>query len=190
LPSIFAAFPESDVAVRLSRYATARCASNREAARASLKSFDYSRLLLEFTAAVLALPEGKVRRLDAFAPRCLEKRADQVGQLAEEALRGDAASRHSLRVAYKRLRYALEFFAPLFPGQTLRDYHVAASGLQEMLGSLNDLAVAAELTAEALPDEAGEAIRRWLEGQSERLLPELGARVGAFREQVAPWRTQ
>ncbi|MCU0990253.1 MAG: CHAD domain-containing protein, partial [Xanthomonadales bacterium] len=83
-----------------------------------------------------------------------------------------------------------EFFAPLFPGETLRDYHVAASGLQEMLGSLNDLAVAAELTAEALPDESGDAIRCWLEGQSERLLPELGARVGAFREQAAPWRTQ
>ena len=103
---------------------------------------------------------------------------------------GDAASRHRLRVAYKRLRYALEFFAPLFPGAALRDYHVAASGLQEMLGKLNDLAVAAELTAEALPDQDGEAIRSWLEGQSERLLPELGALVGAFRQQAVPWKTQ
>jgi len=163
--------------------------SNREAARASLKSVDYSRLLLEFTAAVLALPEGKARRLAAFAPRCLEKRAQQVGQLAEEALSGDAASRHRLRVAYKRLRYALEFFAPLFPGAALRDYHVAASGLQEMLGELNDLAVAMELTAEALPDEHGEAVRGWLERQSERRLPELGALVSAFREQAAPGGT-
>jgi hypothetical protein len=46
------------------------------------------------------------------------------------------------------------------------------------------------LTAEALPDQHGEAIRCWLEGQSERLLPELGALVGAFREQAAPWKTQ
>ena len=190
LPSIFAAFPEGVVAARLSHYATARCVSNREAARDSLKSVDYSRLLLEFTASVLALPEGKVRRLEVFAPRCLEKRAEQVGQLAEDALSGDAASRHRLRVAYKRLRYVLEFFAPLFPGAVLRDYHVAASGLQEMLGSLNDLAVATELTAEALPDQHGEAIRCWLEAQSARLLPELGALVGAFREQAAPWRTQ
>ena len=67
---------------------------------------------------------------------------------------------------------------------------MAASGLQEMLGKLNDLAVAAELTAEALPDQDGEAIRSWLEGQSERLLPELGALVGAFRQQAVPWKTQ
>lgn len=189
LPSVLAAFPESGVAARLSHYAAARCVSSREAARALLKSVDYSRLLLEFTAAVLALPEGRAHRLEAFAPRRLEKRAQQVRQLAEEALSGDAASRHRLRVAYKRLRYALEFFAPLFPGAALRDYHVAASGLQEMLGELNDLAVAMDLTAEALPDEHGEAIRCWLEGQSERRLPELGALVGAFREQAAPWRT-
>ena len=131
-----------------------------------------------------------MRRLEAFAPRCLEKRAGQVGQLAEEALSGDSASRHRLRVAYKRLRYALEFFAPLFPGAALRDYHVAASGLQEMLGNLNDLAVATELTAEALPDQHGEAIRCWLDRQSERLLPELSALVGAFRQQAVPWKTQ
>jgi CHAD domain-containing protein len=190
LPSILLAFPEGDEIVRLSQYARKRCVANRAAARAALKSVDYSRLLLEFAVAVLALPEGKARRLEAFAPRCLDKRAAQVGQLAAEALGGDATIRHRLRVAYKRLRYALEFFAPLFPGDSLRDYHQSASGLQEMLGRLNDLAVASELTAEALPASQGEALCCWLAGQTERLLPELEGLLGDFHLQAAPWRTQ
>jgi len=190
LPSILLAFPEGDEIVRLSQYARKRCVVNRTAARVALKSVDYSRLLLEFAAAVLALPEGKARRLEAFAPRCLDKRAAQVGQLAAEAAGGDAPARHRLRVAYKRLRYALEFFAPLFPGDSLRNYHQSASGLQELLGRLNDLAVAGELTAEALPGSQGEALCCWLAGQTERLLPELEALLGDFHLQAAPWRTQ
>ena len=191
LPSIVAAFPlQEGVAIaRLSNYAQRRCAINRQAARSALKTDDYSRLLLEFTAAILALPEGEVRPLEAFVPRCLDKRAKQVRQLAAQALRGDATARHCLRVAYKRLRYAIEFFASLFPGERLRNYHLSASGLQEMLGRLNDLAVASELIHEALPGEQGEGIRCWLEGQAEQLLPELGRLLDDFHQQAAPWRT-
>jgi len=116
LPSIVAAFPESVAIARLSQHAQERRSRHRQAARRRLQAADYSRLLLDFTAAVLALPDSDPRRLDAFAPRCLDKRARQVMQMAEQALDGDAPARHRLRVAYKRLRYALEFFAPLFPG--------------------------------------------------------------------------
>jgi triphosphatase len=190
LPSIVAAFPDPEGATlaRLSNYAQRRCAINRQAARSTLKTDDYSRLLLEFTAAILALPEGEARPLDTFVPRCLDKRAKQVRQLAAQALRGDATARHRLRVAYKRLRYALEFFASLFPGERLRNYHLSASGLQEMLGRLNDLAVASELIHEALPGEQGEDIRCWLDGQAEQLLPELGGLLNDFHQQAAPWK--
>jgi triphosphatase len=188
LPAVAAAFPEGVEVGRLSHYAVRRCAINRAAARSTLKSADYSRLLLEFTAAVLALPEGEARPLGVLAPRCLDKRAKQVGKLAAEALGSDAPARHRLRVAYKRLRYALEFFAPLFPAERLRDYHLSASGLQEMLGRLNDLAVAGELTEEALPGEPGEVIHCWLEGQTRRLLPELGGLLEDFGRQAVPWK--
>ena len=95
-----------------------------------------------------------------------------------------------IRDRYKRLRYALEFFAPLFPGECLREYHRSASGLQEMLGRLNDLAVATELSDEGLPGEQGETIRRWLEVQSESLLPALGNLLSHFNRQAVPWRNQ
>lgn len=188
LPAIVAAFPAGGEHGRLTRYARQRCAINRRAARSALAADDYSRLLLEFTAAVMVLPENDEDRLERFAPRCLDKRAKQVRRLAAEALESDAAARHRLRVAYKRLRYALEFFAPLFPGERLRGYHVSASSLQELLGRLNDLAVAGQLTDEALPGEPGEAIRCWLEAQGESLLPELRTALDDFHRQAVPWR--
>jgi len=190
LPAIVAAFPDCPEVTRLSDHARERCAINRATARSTLRSADYSRLLLEFAAAVHALPERKDRRLDVFAPRCLDKRARQVWLLAQEALSSDATARHRLRVSYKRLRYALEFFAPLFAGELLQRYHLAASGLQEMLGQLNDLAVATELLEQALPGESGDPLRRWLEVRSEASLPELGGLLDDFHRQSVPWRNQ
>ncbi len=189
LPSVVAAFPGEGNRARLSAYAQRRSGLNRQAARSALKSADYSRLLLDFTAAVLDLPDDEACRLATFAPRCLGKNAKRVRRLAANALVADAATRHRLRVAYKRLRYTLEFFAPLYAGERLRNYHVSASGLQEILGSLNDLAVAALLVEEALPGDAGQPIRRWLEVQSESLLPELGSLLGDFHGQTLPWKT-
>jgi len=188
LPSILATFPECPHARELTDYSRRRCAVNRQVAGTALSSGDYSRLLLDFNAAVLALPERQDRRLDVFAPHCLDKRARKVWQLAQEALTSDASARHRLLFAYKHLRYALEFFAPLFPGDLLRSYHLAASGLQEMLGQLNDLAVARELLDEALPGAPGERIRCWLEARSDALLPQLEGLLGDFYGQRVPWQ--
>jgi len=58
-----------------------------------------------------------------------------------------------------------------------------------MLGQLNDLAVAGELCGEALPGEQGTDLGHWLEGQSDRRLPELGRLLNDFRQQAVPWRT-
>lgn len=188
LPTIIAAFPACPQAGELAHYASRRCAVSRQVAASTLSSGEYSRLLLDFTAAVLALPEREDRRLDVFAPRCLDKRARKVWQLAQEALTSDATARHRLRVAYKRLRYALEFFAPLFPGELLRNYHLSASGLQEMLGQLNDLVVARELIDQALPGAPGDRIRCWLEARSDGLLPQLEGLLGDFYGQRVPWQ--
>ena len=59
-----------------------------------------------------------------------------------------AAALHGLRLHGKRLRYACEFFAPLFPGRHARRFIRRLSVLQERLGHLNDGAVAAALMAE------------------------------------------
>lgn len=190
LATIVARFPTGAESGRLSTYAGRRCASSRERARGALKSVEHARLLLEFTAAVLALPERDEDRLDDLARACIGKHARDLSELAAEARVGDAAARESLRCGYKGLRDALAFFAPLFPGELLRNYHLSASGLQAILRRLNELAVASQFTEEALPGQAGEFIRGWLEEQSAALLPELRAWLSDFEQHPVPWRNQ
>ena len=56
----------------------------------------------------------------------------------------DDAGRHRLRKHVKRLRYALEFAAALFPRRALRRYLAALRAAQERLGAINDVVVAME----------------------------------------------
>lgn len=180
-------FPERPEIDRLRSYARRRCAGNRLLARRVFKSADYSRLLLDFTAAVLALPEAQASTLGRAVPAWLDKSTKRVNQRAAEAQGGDDGARHRLRLAFKQLRYALEFFSPILAGPVLQNYHLSLTALQEQLGSQNDLAVAMQLTGEALPAGKAGVVQGWLAAQSEALLPELERLLDDFRGQEAPW---
>ncbi|MFJ1301842.1 CHAD domain-containing protein [Pseudomonadota bacterium AL_CKDN230030165-1A_HGKHYDSX7] len=56
----------------------------------------------------------------------------------------DLESRHELRKRGKRLRYSLSFAESLLPATRLRAYRKQLAHVQELLGEINDLAVAAE----------------------------------------------
>ncbi len=189
LPPLAQSFPGHPVIKRVSRYALKQRTNSRKCARAAVHSVAYSRLLLEFTAAVLALNNNPEQPLKDFARRCLRQSARKVAGLAE-ASREDAACRHRLRVALKRLRYALEFFAPLFSGRRLQNYHQASTRLQDLLGRLNDLAVASQLTHAARPDYKTDLdlVDGWLGGQTDLLLHELDSSLAAFLQQESPWK--
>lgn len=76
--------------------------------------------------------------------RRLKKRGSHLAELDDE-------ERHQVRILTKKLRYATDFFGPLFPGEKARRRHKAFSkkltALQEHLGKLNDLATAPPLLA-------------------------------------------
>ncbi len=55
---------------------------------------------------------------------------------------------HEVRKQVKKLRYATEFFAPLFPEKQVRKYLPRLERLQAVLGRVNDRAVAAGLLAQ------------------------------------------
>lgn len=57
----------------------------------------------------------------------------------------DAEQRHQLRIEIKKLRYATEFFASLFPRRRLNPFLVTLKTLQDRLGVENDAAVARRL---------------------------------------------
>jgi triphosphatase len=186
-PGVAAAFADPAEIEPLLGYARSRCTSCRQAVRVVFKSAAYSHLLLDFTAALQALPEAKFGPLGDFVPAWLDKCTKRVNQRAAEAQSGDDEARHRLRLAFKQLRYALEFFSPLFAGPVLQDYHQSLTALQEQLGRQNDLAVAMQLAAEGLSGRDAELVQAWLAAQSDALLPELETLLAAFRRQGAPW---
>jgi inorganic triphosphatase YgiF len=188
LPLLADAFPAHPEIDRLAQHAIRRNVISRKRARRTFKAADYSRLLLEFTAATLALADSAKPSLKDFACDCLSKRARHVSKLAAVAHKADAAACHRLRVTLKRLRYALEFFAPLLPGQRMQSYHLAATQLQDLLGRMNDLAVAMQFTKDARPTRKAEFIGHWLEEKNSLMQQELNHSLGDFLKQKAPWK--
>jgi CHAD domain-containing protein len=84
--------------------------------------------------------------LDAALKR-VRKRGRHFANLAPPEL-------HRLRIAAKKLRYATEFFAPLFDGRNARDYQEALARLQDVLGSYNDM-----VKMTSLADRASRGLR-------------------------------
>ena len=72
-------------------------------------------------------PSGWPAPLDGFAARALEPAAAAAARGRAPTIEPlPAAALHGLRLHGKRLRYACEFFAPLFPGRGARTVHPAA----------------------------------------------------------------
>jgi len=125
----------------------------------------------------------KARRVEGLAPgealrpnaaRIVRTRLGELRGFADEALTPDAvAAQHDMRIAAKRLRYALEIFAPCL-GAEAAVARRAAKQLQSALGDLRDCDI-------MLP-------------RSERI-PSLAVALRARRERlfhdfVALWRTE
>jgi CHAD domain-containing protein len=162
-------------------------ASLEEAAQDQVGELEH---LLARTVAAVRRPRGK------GAPRTLVDLAgpvlaDRVRELDEAAARdlGDYDNLHQVRIAGKRLRYALEVFADCF-GPGFRDgLYAEVEEMQEILGRANDSHVAAaRLTAlrgqlrQAVPDEWGR-----LGPGLEKLLAEHERRLPEERQRFLDW---
>lgn len=86
--------------------------------------------------ALLAAP------LPEFAAGLLDRRWRKLRAEGEEIAAHSADALHELRLSAKRLRYAAELFAPLWPGKASRRFLKRLSRLQEELGLANDTAAA------------------------------------------------
>jgi CHAD domain-containing protein len=82
-----------------------------------------------------------------FAAHALSRRLRRVLKAGDEIDGLATAELHELRKDAKRLRYACEFFAPLFGGRAGRKYIKRLTALQNELGLLNDGAAATGMIA-------------------------------------------
>jgi inorganic triphosphatase YgiF len=80
-----------------------------------------------------------------LADRILERRHRRVLKRGKRFKRLTPEQRHELRIAFKKLRYGTEFFASLYPAKPVGRFRKAAARMQDVLGHLNDVAVAQHL---------------------------------------------
>lgn len=117
----------------------------------------------------LAAPETSAK---AFARQALKARQRLILKHGKGLRHTDDTSRHQLRIETKKLRYAAEAFASLCPKKAAARFIDRTKELQEILGELNDLAVAGPLVASLAlkPDAAfaaGELIGLRLAGKDQ-----------------------
>ena len=187
----------------------ARVGANRRAARAdaraAVRSPRFAQLLLAAGALCAAasppavpaagVPGGETGELPvaAFAQGLLHRRHRRLLREAKVALHGDALQRHALRIAAKKLRYAAEFFAPLFERERARAYASALAGVQEILGHANDAATAAGLIGELAPagdSPATAALRDAAAAATSAIDRDLAGAWESFSRARRFWRTR
>lgn len=131
-----------------------------KAVDACVRGEDFARFLHDVAVlAAAGLPTGRDPRLSRIAAHILDRQLKRVTKRGRAA-KGDAgpgeAALHRLRIALKKLRYAAEFFAPLYPARKVKAYLKQVRALQEHLGDLNDIANVRHTLARVLPGDGKE----------------------------------
>lgn len=134
--------------------ASAMAAAARQAAQSDLASPAFTRVVLQLGQSLLT-PPATGKPASAWAAKALEKRWKDVRRrgaaLSESARSVDgSATRHRLRIAVKKLRYACDALASLY-GKRGKASLAGLEQLQDSLGALNDLAVAERLMQALAP---------------------------------------
>jgi CHAD domain-containing protein len=131
---------------QLQRVAERRRRSADQAALACVASPRFTRFVLaaDGIAAALSIATAGAAhdRARKFAARIIDKRARRLAKAGAHLAQASVEARHATRIAAKKLRYATEFFATLFPRRRTKTYRDALAGLQDALGAFNDAAVA------------------------------------------------
>jgi inorganic triphosphatase YgiF len=91
-----------------------------------------------------------------MAREALDRRWKKVTKRARDIETLDIPARHELRKELKKLRYAVEFMAPLYAEKKVRAFLKRLKRLQDVFGALNDAAMAEALFVGAEAPGAGD----------------------------------
>lgn len=148
----------------------------RERARRAVRAQAPSKFKGEL-AALASSAEPAHRPVRRYAREVLARCARRVRRRGKGIRSLDAARLHRLRMAVKRLRYALHYFSPLFPKRRVAAMREALESLQHALGDINDCAVAGSLLRKLRVKPGAGIARR-----------NAGKLAGHRRELLAAWK--
>lgn len=130
-----------------------------------LHGIDHQAFVLEFGAFLMQPPPSAstwphpVLACDA-APQLIYGRLAEVRAFLPHLQNASLSDLHDLRIDFKKLRYALDFFRPLL-GAELKTVISALKQIQDVLGDLNDADVACAMVRRALDDDPGLQSQYW-----------------------------
>lgn len=104
--------------------------------------------------AAASVPAAETPPFRPLARKRLRKLRRRAVEEARQFALLDDPSRHALRRRLKRLRYGIEFVAPLFPAKAVERELAALRHAQDALGDFNDLCVAEATFQQALASDA------------------------------------
>ena len=202
LPPFVAAFARDETLApglaRVRARVAARRRSARAAARAAVASPRFHRLLLATALAVASIgvdaasasTRAQSDRADSFAAALLARRHRKLLERGAALAHASDQERHAARIAAKRLRYAAEFFAPLFARRRAGGYVEALAELQDVLGQCNDAASASAHAAElagTTDATLAATIRGWAAAHGAALAPGLAKAWRRFESAKPFW---
>jgi inorganic triphosphatase YgiF len=181
-----------------------QCAACYAALRGAAQARELQRLLLRFAIwmngaywqqAGWQQHAETVQTAQDFATRRLHKLAKRFARSGQHLHTVDAARLHALRIVAKKLRYSAEFFTALYDKQKAKSFLAALSEVQEVLGQINDVAVAHRLLDELAADTAlaghQEAVvlaKGWIAHDLSHQLSVLRKTIQNFNKQPVFWK--
>ena len=151
------AVPDQQGFDALLRALQAHRAAKQDSARRSLRSEQWSRLLLSLVlwpAMLETDPSLQQRSIEDYARKALQRRWKNVASYGRAIDRLDPDEKHKMRRSLKKLRYMTEFFAPLFSSKEVKPFVKQLKTLQDVFGYVNDVRMAEQIrTIAAEPGE-------------------------------------
>lgn len=195
LPPVEAAHPASQPLRRLRETAETERAAAYADLRHTLDSRPFNRMLLDLLGAqdvTLLLNSTPDAPLTPVATGLLRKRHRKLMRTGENFATMPLEQRHEVRIAAKKLRYAIDFLGGLFPGDTTRPYRKGMSRLQDDLGHLNDAAVTSDLVDRLAATDAearigAAVIKGWYAHRLAAIEPEMIEAWLAFSSTPVFW---
>jgi CHAD domain-containing protein len=154
---------------------------------AALSSARFARLALRLQAWTMT-PAPKGGRLARRAPKVLARAHARLFDAARSFAALSPQRRHRVRILAKRLRYALDVMSVALPAEPTERYVKALAELQDVLGALNDVAVARGALHNISSSTSVRAVvTNWLAEQEHRELSEAEQRLTALALTSVPW---
>jgi len=204
LPRVRAAYPEHPQLSALCAHTARKRGLARAAARRAIRSARYQTLMTALTgwiatrgwreaagSASAALLDSPIR---TYAQTELEKRYERARRRGRKLETLSVPELHRLRIAVKKLRYAMDFFSSLFDAEAVRRLRSRLSRLQGILGTINDASTLQHLVEQGFPRpraaaaaEARGILLGWAAGRAEALGRELDRAWKPFRRSQTYW---